>query len=299
MIEMKRIIVVGGHSQSREDVAEITHFCEGVRNAYTAEVGMVHVDQLQFVIAPRSFSVLDSQTGDSLGTADLVILRNKMRTYTTVAYCLSRYCATQGIPFFNDYSAYFPGTKVAQAAVFYEQQVPFLKTVFAMDPAALIAIIRKELQLPFILKDALGAKGEANYLIQSFEEVQTRLTEAPDTAFIAQEFCPNDRDYRVLVMGTDHLVFKRQSSADTHLNSTSKGALATLAPEDLPPEIISQAHGLAVTMGLQIAGIDAMPRLDTQQFYFIETNSQPQLFTGALQDEKRQHFGALLQGLLG
>lgn len=296
---MKHIIVVGGHSKSEADADELAQFCDGVRNAYEAEVGMVHIDQLQFVIAPHIFKVLNSLDGESLGTADLVILRSKMRTYNTVAYCLSRYCTTQGVPFFNDYSGYFPGTKVAQAAVFYEQKVPFLKTLFAMDPIALTTIIQKELQPPFILKDALGAKGEANYLIHSFEELRIRLAEAPDTAFIAQEFCPNDRDYRVLVMGEGQMIFKRQGSADTHLNNTSKGALATLASEDLPPEIIGQAHDLATTMGLQMAGIDVMPRLGSPQFYFIETNSQPQLFTGVLQDEKQRHFGALLQKLLG
>src|SRR5687767_4764281 len=114
MINMKRIVVVGGHSKSKEDVDELSQFCDGLRKACAADVAMVHVDQLQFVIEPHGFTVSGGIDGPLAG-ADLVILRSKMRTYTTIAYCLSRYCASQNIRFFNDYSAYFPGTKVAQA----------------------------------------------------------------------------------------------------------------------------------------------------------------------------------------
>ncbi|MEK7152521.1 MAG: hypothetical protein AAB834_01115 [Patescibacteria group bacterium] len=297
---MKRILVIGGHSASSDDVAELTRFCEGVRQTYDgAEVGMLHVDQLQFVIEPEAMRVLDSKNGQQIAGADLVILRNKMRTYSTIAYCLSRYCITEKVNFFNDYSAYFPGTKIAQAVIFYEQRVPFLKTVYAMDHAALTAIIKKELSLPFVLKDAFGAQGTANYLIRSFEDLEKCLAGEPDTAFIAQEFCPNDRDYRVLVMSDDHLVFKRQGVAGTHLNNTSQGAEATLAMDDVPAPIIEQSHQLARHMGLRIAGVDVVPRLNSHEFYFIETNSQPQIFTGALHDEKRLHFARLLQNLLG
>lgn len=296
---MKSILIIGGRTNSSEDREELDAFCEGVRRAYpNADVAAVHVDQLQFVVAPGVCRIMDDKTSQDIATNDLVILRNKMRTYSTIAYCVSRYCATQQVTFFNDYSGYFPGNKIAQTFVFYEQQLPFLKTIYAMDHSVLESAIRKELSLPFVLKDAHGAKGEANYLIASWEELKQRLAQQSDISFIAQEFCPNDRDYRLLLMGNEHMVFKRQGGADTHLNNTSKGATATIAPDDIPPAVIEQTHQLAKHMGLYIAGIDIMPRLNSQDFYFIETNAQPQIFTGALQDEKQEHFTRMLRGLL-
>lgn len=296
---MKQIIIVGGHSKTPEDVQELNSFCQSVRDAYQdAQVDAVTVDQLQFVIEPGSFRVLDANTGNELRHADLVILRNKMRTYNSIAYSLSRYCDTTKTRFFNDYSQYFPGTKLAQAVVFYEQEVAFIKTVYAMDHQALVGVIKKELALPFVLKDALGAKGSSNYLIRSYDELEERLNSEPDTHFLAQEFCANDRDYRVLIAGDEHLVIKRQGKGDTHLNNTSTGGSAELAPEDVPALIIEQSKQLAKAMNLQIVGVDVMPKLGTDEFYFIETNSQPQVFTGSFPEEKQALMARFLDRFL-
>lgn len=286
---MKNIFVVGGHSNTPEDIQELGLFCQNISEVYPgAQVTAVTVDRLQFVIEPGSFKVLNVQSGTELREADLVILRNKMRTYNSIAYSLSRYCEAAGVRFFNDYSQYFPGTKLAQAVVFYEQHLPFIKTVYAMDHEALTKVIKHELSLPFVLKDALGAKGSSNYLIRSFEDLAARLQAEPDTHFLAQEFCANDRDYRVLIAGSEHLVIKRQGTGDTHLNNTSTGGTATLTPEEVPAEVIEQSKRLAEAMKLQIVGVDVMPKLGTDEFYFIETNSQPQVFTGSFPEEKRK-----------
>jgi glutathione synthase/RimK-type ligase-like ATP-grasp enzyme len=296
---MKRILVVGGHSAHQADMDELGQFCDGLNVAYpAAAVDKLPVDQLQFVVAPGNFLALHGPAGHSVSDYDLVILRNKMRTYNNVAYVLSRYCHAQGLRFFNDYSAYYPGTKAAQAVTFYEQGLPFLKTLFAMDPSVLRDLAQKELAFPFVLKDASGAKGESNYLIHNIKEMESRLAAEPDTNFIAQEYCPNDRDYRILIFGDEHLVFERRGGPGNHLNNTSRGAQAALAPSAVPSEIIAKAYKLARQSGLSVAGIDVMPKLGTTDFYFIETNSQPQLFTGALLNEKRQYAARMLQKFL-
>lgn len=296
---MKKIVIVGGHSNTPDDIQELNLFCQSIGEAYPeVQVEAITVDQLQFVIEPGSFKALNAKNGSELREADLVILRNKMRTYNSIAYALSRYCETAGVRFFNDYSQYFPGTKLAQAVVFYEQELPFIKTVYAMDSGALTDVIKKELSLPFVLKDALGAKGSSNYLIKSFEELADRLRAEPDTHFLAQEFCANDRDYRVLIAGSECLVIKRQGVGDTHLNNTSTGGSATLAPGEVPAEVIEQSKRLAEAMKLQIVGVDVMPKLATDEFYFIETNSQPQVFTGSFPEEKRELMARFLDRLL-
>lgn len=296
---MKNIIVVGGHSQTPEDIQELNSFCDSLREAYpAAHVDSVTVDQLHFVIEQGGFRVVNAKTAKELHEADLVILRNKMRTYNSIAYALSRYCDASGIRFFNDYSQYFPGTKLAQAVVFYEQKLQFIKTVYAMDHKVFTDLIKQELSLPFVLKDALGAKGSSNYLIKSYEDLEQHLNSEPDTHFLAQEFCANDRDYRILIAGDEHLVIKRQGAGDTHLNNTSTGGSAGLAPDEVPAGVIEQSKHLAEVMKLQIAGIDVMPKLGTDEFYFIETNSQPQVFTGAFPEEKQKLMSRFLDRLL-
>jgi len=223
---MKSVLVVGGHSAQPADVRELQAFAAGLQQLLQQElvITTTTVDALQFVIEPNNFQVVDGNTDTDLQIFDLIILRNKMRTYTTVAYCLSRYCALRKQRFFNDYSGYFPSTKPAQAVVFYEQSVPFLKTVFAMDNSLLAKAATAQLSFPLVLKDASGAKGEANYLIQNRAELDIRLAAEPQILFMAQAFCPNDCDYRLLLAGGEHLVIKRQGLSDTHLNNTSKGA---------------------------------------------------------------------------
>jgi glutathione synthase/RimK-type ligase-like ATP-grasp enzyme len=296
---MKQILVVGGHSTTPEDIQELHSFCDSIREAYPeAQIDSVTVDQLQFVIEPGDFKVLNAKTGQELREVDLVILRNKMRTYNSIAYSLSRYCQAADVRFFNDYSQYFPGTKIAQAVVFYEQKLPFIKTVYAMDHDVLVSLIKRELSLPFVLKDALGAKGSSNYLIKSYEELEQHLQAEPDTHFLAQEFCANDRDYRILIAGSEYLIIKRQGAGDTHLNNTSTGGSAALAPDEVPLQVIEQSKHLAEVMDLQVVGVDVMPKLDTNEFYFIETNSQPQVFTGAFPEEKRELMSRFLDRLM-
>jgi glutathione synthase/RimK-type ligase-like ATP-grasp enzyme len=293
---MKQILVIGGLATDPDDRDEISRFAEGVRSQadQAAEVQYTHLDKLQFVLAPGDYRIFDTQNQRQLTDYQLVILRSKMRTHSTLAYCLSKFLTDKGIDHFNDYSSYFNGTKLVQAVLFYDLELPFLKTVYAYDHAALIDAASRELQLPCIFKDAYGAHGNSNYLIRSREEADKVLAAEPDVQFIAQEYCPNDRDYRVLIMGEEQLVFERQGSADTHLNNTSQGASAQLAPDALPAEILQQATDIADHMQLTIAGIDVMPRLGTNDYYFLETNAQPQLFTGALLPEKAAHFKQFL-----
>lgn len=292
---MKQILIVGGHSSEAADVAELAAFAQGVRETTDATVTAAHVDDIQWSIAPQAFQAWNGHVERSLASYDHIILRNKMRTYHNIAYALSRFCHVHGISFFNDYSGYFPATKLAQAIVFYEQQVPFLQTVYAARHEMLRMAILRDLTFPCILKDAKGAQGASNYLVHDLAELDAVLAREPRVDFIAQEYCPNDCDYRILVLGKHHLIIERRASSESHLNNTSQGANAALASDDaLPPELMEQARHLMNVLQLTIAGIDVMPRKNTTDFYFLETNAQPQIFTGSFIDEKRALFAKML-----
>lgn len=296
---MKRILVVGGHSSNNDDIEELRAFGAGISKSAQAVIcDMTPVDQLYFVIAPGEFRAYNSQDRSLVSDYSVVILRNKMRTYNNIAYLLSRYCSTSNVPFFNDYSRYFPATKAAQAVIFYEQEVPFIKTVYAMDHAVLKAAIQKELELPYILKDAQGSKGVSNYLVRSLEELDQILANEPETDFLAQTYLPNNCDYRILLLGDQTMVIERQGTDDSHLNNTSTGGKGTLVPLDnFPSDIVMLSRRLARAMDLTIAGVDVVPHKDTGEFYVLETNAQPQIFTGTFLEEKQQAMTALLKSL--
>lgn len=288
---MKQIALIGSKASFIDDVQEMrglqTFMHEVLGDA--ASTSLVHLDQLVFVLDPSGVTVHDTANGMLLADYDAVFLRGpKMRPLSELAYCVSRSCVLGGIPFCNDYSMYYRGSKVAQTFVFYELGAPFLKTVYAADNHLLLSAAKKELGFPFILKDNVGSHGDSNYLVRSEEEAHRILLQDADVDFLAQAYCPNDRDYRLLLMGGKQLVFERRGGADTHLNNTSKGADVTPVHNVLPAEIIAKAREVSEHLGLMISGVDVMPRLDTGKLYFLEINSQPQLRTGALLEEKKQ-----------
>jgi len=294
---MKQILIIGGKSTVADDVAEIKAFAAGVRQAAGSQtiVDHTHLDALYVVCAPDGLQIIDVHSQKQLSDYQLIVLRSKMRTYAPLGYCLSLFCKAQNIDFFNDYSHYFSGGKIEQALLFQQLQVPFLRTIFALDHQTLLQAVKRQLQPPFILKDNHGAHGNTNYLVHSFVEAADILARHPQVAFIAQAFCPNDRDYRVLILGNKQLIFERVGSADSHLNNTSQGARAQLAPHAIPKQFIQDARRIMQAMQLSIAGVDIIPDSRTGQLYFLEINAQPQIFTGALLDEKAALFQQFLK----
>ena len=293
------LIVVGVYAREKNEPTSAA-FASGLTNLMTADanVTVTYIDNIQIVIDNDSFELYDAATGRPFSDFDLITMHGRLRTHREIAYAVSRYCQYRDIPHFNDYSVYYPGSKVGQAVAFLEAGVRIPKTLYALDGDRLLALAEKELEAPFILKHINGTKGKSNYLVQNIKEARERLAAEPDVPFMAQAYCPNDRDYRVLVTPTRELVFERRGGADTHLNNTSQGAAAALAPAAVPPQVIAQARAVAKALGLTLGGVDVMRHLDTGEFYFIEINSQPQLFTGALLDEKNVFAHQLILDLL-
>jgi glutathione synthase/RimK-type ligase-like ATP-grasp enzyme len=215
----------------------------------------------------------------------------------SAAYYLSRYCAWSNTPCVSDYSIYTPADKVAQAVLFLEHGVSFLKTLYIPDHAHLIAEAEDIFGYPYILKDGMGSHGDYNYLIHSRQEAEKIIAADKTLDFLAQAYCPNDHDYRLLIMGKEYLLFERRGGAGSHLNNTSKGAQATKVPNDLPASIIRQSQELADSLGLMLAGVDIMPHRETGELYFLEVNLQPQLRTGAFLEDKKLLIGKLIENL--
>ncbi len=296
-----KILIVGGMQIDEQAEQSLRDFA-----AYLAEtlgdkatVYKTYLDQLAFMVMPGRFDVFDMLNNIDAKNMDSIFIRDpKMRLNSAQAYYLSRYCMWNNIDCVNDCSLYYPGTKFAQSIIFLEEKVTFLKTIYCVNKERLIYQAEHHFGTPYILKTNVGSHGDSNYLIKSPDEAKHHTVDEYTVDFLAQEYCPNDRDYRLLLIGESLLMFERRGSSDTHLNNTSKGAVATKKDNILTQKTLEDARKISDRLQLNICGIDLMPNLETQQLYFLEINSQPQLRTGALLEEKRklvdEYFSRLL-----
>ncbi|MET1033375.1 MAG: hypothetical protein ABWX94_02660 [Candidatus Saccharimonadales bacterium] len=296
----KRILLVGALSTDLElstPLAFHAHMAANFGDEFTLVTAFL--DRIVYTLSQDSFEAHDAVTGVSLRDFDCVYMRGpKLQKLGTQAFYLSRFCAINGIACINDYSLFYSGTKVAQTIVFQEEQAPFLKTLYAINKTDLVRRAAQTLGFPYILKTNVGSHGDSNYLVRTQEAADAILADEPDTDFLAQAYCPNDRDYRLLIMGKKHLIFERRGTDGSHLNNTSKGGEATRTDEALPPAIVKKAYDISKRLNLMVSGVDVMPHLETGEFYFLEINSQPQLYSGALLPEKMEYLRGFLHELV-
>lgn len=298
--KIKQLLLIGGLTDSSVDQQSLTQLYAYFKETLPDfNISATYLDKIAFAISPEEFTAFDTQNNRDLGSFDMIYIRGpRIRLNSPYAYYVSRYAAANEIVCVNDYSIYYPGTKISQTIVFREQRAPFLKTIYCADNQIMVETAGEQLSYPFILKTNVGSHGDSNYLVTSQEDAQQRLANEPEVDFLAQEFCPNNRDYRLLLCNGESLLFERKGDGVSHINNTSKGAAATQADlAILPAEIVAKARTVADCLGLMVSGVDVMPHLDTNDYYFLEINTQPQLRTGALLEEKRMLVQHLFQQL--
>jgi hypothetical protein len=148
-----------------------------------------------------------------------------------------------------------------------------------------------KLDFPVICKAVNARKGNANFLINSKDELRDVLTgeENKGLFFVIQPFIPNDGDWRVLVIGgkVELAIFRSGDKEKTHLNNSSKGADTELfSVENVPEEIVKLAVRAAVKEKLSVAGVDIVQDKETGELFVLESNTSPQLQSGAFVPEK-------------
>lgn len=289
---MKKILIIGDNSKIGEEPARINSFQEYLSSTLgdNCSIDTLFYDDIVFALQKNAFSAVAPAKGIDLSQYQAIYLRGKRAD----EYFIAKFCAFHSIPCINDYSMFYSGNKLAQTVVFLERGVDFIATYYCADQKMLVEHAAKTLGYPYILKANKASHGDSNYLIKSAADAQGALRDEPDIDFIVQEFCPNECDYRLLLVGEEALLFERRAGADTHLNNTSKGGSAMAIDIDrLPDQTVLEAKQLAKHLGLKIAGFDIIPKLGTPELYFLEINFQPQLRTGALLAEKQ----ALLRSL--
>lgn len=288
---MKRVLILSGPYQKGHSPRYSVAFSKKIKNYKFTDV---EFDKLLVEISPADFKITDSVSGADIKSFDLVIVREYTGHYLDLAFVVSKYLKLNNVLFFNEiYLNYRPVSKLAQAVIFHELQIPFPATVFSID-RQLLAAAAANLEYPLIIKESQASHGDNNFLAKTKTEAATILSENSAAKLILQPYIPNDHDYRILVMnGRCQLQIERRGRLGSHLNNTSKGGRAHLTTE-LPQEVLQYAEKLVRHLKVDLAGVDVLQDSVSGVYYFLEINFQPQIISGAFVDEKLEKLGSML-----
>lgn len=283
----KRIAIVGGISTDTSTQTDYKTPLSAYFSAENIEFNDIKLDELVFLVTNESFKIINWTTKELLSDYDFVMIRGRFYENTDCLFALSRYLFLNKIPYFNDYSNCAPKSKLAQSIIFYENSMDFIDTYYSLNKISLIELASNKLQFPLVVKDSFGSHGNNNHIVGSVNDLKNIFDTESDIKFIAQPYCPNDGDFRILVVGDLlPLVIKRVAQPNTHLNNTSQGGDAELAQNYLPQDIVVGSKTIAQKLGMSVAGVDVIEDKNNGKFYFLEINSQPQLVSGVFLEKK-------------
>ena len=216
------------------------------------------------------------------------------------ALAAARFCKFKGIPFVDsEVLRVGSQNKITQYMNLFEARVPIPKTLIGSPAQLAKQYVRYDFSFPLILKSIGGTRGSDNYLAHGAEEMQQIFTDNPDAFFVMQSFVPNDRDFRVIVMGDRVVgVIERKASSGSHLNNTSQGGTAAMVPVDsLPEEVRRLSVRAAQFFGRQIAGVDIVRSTADGKYYCFEVNRSPQIEHASFESEKAKLLAEYLVSL--
>jgi len=287
-----KILLLGTRGVAEDSDAYYRQYLDFFKTASSQSqtaVDVVHalIDDLFIAVGDGTFTIRDIRNDADLSEYAAVLIRGHIHEHIDSVKTVSMYLKLYNIPSINDYSMFRTASKLIQAVHFHIYGLPVAQTVF-VTPAVIANLDKLPFGYPCIMKATNGSHGNYNYKLNGPEDVVRVMTEDGDKhTFVLQRFMPNDCDFRVLVAGDELLIIKRSAAGDSHLNNTSQGGDAELVdPSTLPAEIIEQSRLIVKKINMSVAGVDVLYDQSTQNYSFLEVNSQPQLMTGAFIEEK-------------
>lgn len=305
MITTMKILLIGNRETAEDPEAYYGEYQAFFQQAADSSEGSHEVrytlfEDLIISVGDGIFTIFDTRHGAGIEDYELVIIRGKgLRNYFDIVKAVSTFANLHGVKIINDYSTFRDSSKLMQAVVFYELNIPVAKTVF-VTKALLEEKAPLGFEYPCIMKAVFGAHGNDNYLIKDIAEAREIAAKDSQLKFVMQRFVPNDRDYRLLVTGDDVLTIGREAVEGSHLNNTSQGGSAQLvATGEVPEKVLDDARRVTKHLNMTFSGVDVLADKNTGDFYFLEVNSQPQLMSGAYIDKKIIAIGKYLDTLSG
>ena len=259
-------------------------------------------DQLLFTLsAGKALITLDDT---DIAAYDAVLFTDwfaRKRPYADTAFAVASYLKARGVPFVNTEVLSRSQGKVSQYTLFALEGLPMPKTIVSHNIPVLFGEAQQVFGVPFIVKASVASRGSHNYLVDSADKAKSLMQELQPLqetmVFCAQEFLPNDGDYRFVVMnGQTQVVIYRRGSDGSHLNNTSAGGAAELV-KGMPDAWKRLAEQAAMLLRREVSGVDLLVPKGSDQPILLEVNNMPQLATGTFVSEKTSALYNALQAL--
>lgn len=269
-------------------------------NSDKFELELWAISELSFLADGSSSKIWKRETGQDIKDFDLIVIRDAGK-YREFAQSIAWYARLNNIALVDRFwQKNLGGSKLAYSFFRATNETPSPTSLSATSGVKLLNSylqLKKDqgsefkLAFPVVCKAVNARKGNTNFLIRSRDELKDALSspENKDQFFVIQPFIPNDGDWRVLVIGgkVELGIFRSGDKSKTHLNNSSKGADTKLVKsEDVPEEVAKLAVRTAVKEKLSVAGVDIVQNKETGELFVLESNTSPQIQSGAFVNEK-------------
>lgn len=131
------------------------------------------------------------------------------------------------------------------------------------------------LGLPMVVKQCFGSYGEQVYLVNTRAELEKKVNELKNSAYLFQEFVKEScgRDMRVIVIGGKAVCGMIRRSENDFRSNTERGGIAESA--EVPKNIAELCEKAANIIGLDYCGVDVLLGKEPQ---ICEVNSNAMFF---------------------
>lgn len=228
--------------------------------------------------------------GRDIAKAKVVYFKSH-NLFTEHASAVARYLKYKHVRFLDKEVGNFVSTsKLSEMLMLSTSNIPVPKSIIYGDFSNIPSYdeIKQRLGASFVAKDAMSDRGKNNFLIcsqESFNEAMARFKGVGTVIF--QQYIENDGFLRVLLLdGNVIQVVKRNSAKHhdplrAHLNKPNGGGNAVeLEESEYDPETIVLARRASLILKRDIVGVDIVRDKNTQRWYVLEANNNPEILGG-------------------
>ncbi|WP_252100547.1 ATP-grasp domain-containing protein [Exiguobacterium sp. SH31] len=137
-------------------------------------------------------------------------------------------------------------------------------SIYGKNPYTIERVL-EEFEYPFVAKTAKSSMGQGVWLIKN-EKEWLEYVDKHET-FYVQQFIPNDRDLRIIVIG-EEVVGSYWRVSEAFLNNVAQGA--HFSYDDIPGHVVEEVLSIAKTLHINHAAFDVIVSGDN--FYILEFN---------------------------
>lgn len=192
-----------------------------------------------------------------LSKFDAVILRSANKSLTPLSIILD-YCLNNNIRLLNKdfYLRYQSTNKLRQQLIFQQENIPCLKTFYGESLS--YNLVKKELGLPFVAKNANGSLGKKVFKINSKMEFKEFINKSrrKKRLFLFQKFYHTNGDYRIFIIGKDVFGPIKRTAAKGEWRTNIHGAKHERACDK--NNLLKTAEEFIKKTGLEFAGVDLL-----------------------------------------